>query len=498
MHDDHAEHSHDVAQADHSPDTYEEIEGLEQHSLTSVGIDIGSSTSQVVVARLTIRRRGSDLSTEFAVTDRQVLYVSSPLLTPYSSRTKMDVGLLEQFVQACYVDADLVPERVDTGVVVITGEALSKENAAEIADVVSRWSGDFICVSAGANHEAVLAAHGSGSVALSELHDCTVLNVDIGGGTTKVSLIDRGSIVSREAFSVGARLVAWDPDGRLVRLEAPALIHAAHAGVALQLGHHVAADDVDRLAELMAQVVVDAIITGPVAQLRRDLMVTELSDVPAEGTPVADRIVFSGGVSEYIDGREAKSYGDLGPLLGAHVRRQLDRTGLRHLVTPAAHGIRATVIGASEFSVQASGQTCYISGENLLPVRSLPVAQVEFSPDGDSDQAVLSALRRYDREDLSEPLALAVHFHGKRDYPRMHRYAGALARAAVGNPLYMILRDDLALSLGRLIVAELGHAGPVVVVDGITVGDLDYVDIGRPMGATRSIPVTVKSLAFPR
>jgi ethanolamine utilization protein EutA len=493
------EHEHDHDQAEHALDLedYLEIEGFEQYTLTSVGIYIGSSTSQVVVARLTIRRRGSALSTEFAVTDRDVIYSSPPILTPYASGTRMDVVLLESFVREAYAAAALKPEQVDTGVVVITGEALNKENAAEIADLVSGWSGDFICVSAGASHEAVLAAHGSGAVALSEREDCTVLNVDIGGGTTKVSLVQRGRIASLEAFSVGARLVAWGPDGVVTRVEAPARRYAEQLGVSLQVGDAADPDALDQMAELMAEVVLDAIVPGRLAPLRRELMVTPARAPSGDTGQEIDRIVFSGGVSEYVDGRETTSFGDLGLALGRSIRRLLTRAGLDPLVVPAEHGIRATVIGASEFSVQASGQTCYIADERLLPVRNLPVARVEFAPDTDSAQAVSDALARYDRRDLREPLAFAVHFRGPRTYAALRRYAEALVATADGNALHLVLRDDLAQSFGRLIAVELDHRGAVVVVDGISVGDLDYLDIGRPLGATRSIPVTVKSLAFP-
>jgi ethanolamine utilization protein EutA len=502
VHDDH-DHDHDPGPwrettSAGSNRAYTDVEGLEHYVLTTVGVDIGSSTSQVMVAGLTIRRRGSDLSTEFAVTDREIRYVSPPLLTPYSSGTKMDVELLESFVRASYAEAGLAPESVDTGVVVVTGEALNKENAADIAALASSWSGDFICVSAGANHEAVLAAHGSGSVALSERESCTVLNVDIGGGTTKVSLIDQGRIVRREAFSVGARLVAWEPDGRISRLEAPAHLYAARTGDALQLGQAIGPDEVDRLAALMARVVLDAIVPGPVADLRAELMVTDVAVDPPEDRPAIHRIVFSGGVSEYIDGNEVESYGDLGPALGGHIRRSLDGAGLAPLVARADHGMRATVIGASQFSVQASGQTCYVSDDELLPVRSLPVTRLELCSEADPEEAILAALRGRDRVDLSAPLALAIQFRGSRNYPALRCYAEALVRVAAGSGLYLVLRDDLAQALGRLMVAELGYAGPVVVVDGITVGDLDYLDIGRPMGLTRSIPVTIKSLAFPQ
>jgi ethanolamine utilization protein EutA len=498
VHDDH-DHDHDH---DHGfpPDAYAdlaEIEGMEQYVLTSAGIDIGSSTSQVVVSRLTVRRRGSRLSTEFVVSEREIRYVSPPLLTPYVTGTRMDVAALESFVRTSYEAAGLRPDDVDTGVVVITGEALNKENAEEIAETVARWSGDFICVSAGAHHEALLASHGSGSVALSEREGSTVLNVDIGGGTTKVSLVDRGRSVRREAFSVGARLLAWDGDGRLTRIETPAHVYAAELGLSLRLGGRIDPTDADRLAGLMARVVMDAIEPGPAAALRRRLMVTGPATEGPDRPPPLDRIVFSGGVSEYVDGRETATFGDLGPALGAHLRHELERSGLTGRVTTAEHGIRATVIGASQFSVQASGQTTYVSDERSLPVRSLPVVRVDLSADGDADAAIAEALRRRDRQDLADPIALAVHFTGLRSYAVLRRYADAVVRAAEGHPLHLVLRDDLAQSFGHLLAVEARHPGPVTVVDGITVGDLDHLDIGRPMGSTRSIPVTVKSLAFP-
>lgn len=498
MHDDH-DHDHDH---DHGfpPDTdpgFAEIEGMEQYVLTSAGIDIGSSTSQVVVSRLTVRRRGSRLSTEFVVSQREIRYVSPPLLTPYVTGTRMDVGGLQSFIRASYDAAGVRPDEVDTGVVVITGEALNKENAEEIADAVARWSGDFICVSAGAHHEAMLAAHGSGSVARSEREGSTVLNVDIGGGTTKVSLLDRGRTVHTEAFSVGARLLAWDGDGRLTRIEDPAHVYAAELGIDLHLGERIHPRDADRLAGLMARVVLDSISPGSAGELRRRLMVTGPLREPSDAARPIDRIIFSGGVSEYVAGRETASFGDLGPALGAHLRRELDRSGLAGLVTRGEHGIRATVIGASQFSVQASGQTCYVSDERALPVRNLPVVRVDLDADGDPRTAIAEALQRRDLADFRAAIALAVHFTGPRSYAVLRRFADALVRAADGHPLHLVLREDLAQSFGHLLAVEARHAGPVIVVDGITVGDLDHLDIGHPMGSTRSMPVTVKSLAFP-
>lgn len=476
-------------------DILDDIDGFERHVLTSAGIDIGSSTSHVVLSRLTIRRRGSDLSTEFVVADREVLYVSDPLLTPYTDGTRIDIAAVEEFVHTCYDAADVRPDDVDTGAVVITGEALNKHNAPQVADMLARWSGDFICVSAGPSHEAMLAAHGSGSVALSQRDHRIVLNVDLGGGTTKLTVVDDGVIGQVAAFSVGARLVAFDAMGRVTRIEPPARTIAAEAGIDLELGRPISARDVDRMAASMADVVLAA-ITGADHALLLRLMVTPSGIDHARLPRPVERITFSGGVSEYIDGRDSTSYGDLGPALGAHIRDRLTATGLGAAVEPADQGIRATVLGASQFTVQASGQTCYVPDEHLLPIRSLPVVRVEVGPGVDTRIALQAALKVRDLDDLREPVAVAVGFHGPRDYPALRGPAEGLVDVADGAALVVILEDDLARAFGRIIDAELHHPGPLVVIDGIDVGDLDYLDIGRPMGATRSFPVTVKSLTL--
>ncbi|MBO0870720.1 MAG: ethanolamine ammonia-lyase reactivating factor EutA, partial [Micromonosporaceae bacterium] len=359
------------------------------------------------------------------------------------------------------------------------------------ADMLSRWSGDFICVCAGPSHEAMLAAHGSGTVAMSRRDGDTVLNVDVGGGTTKLALVESGTVSRVAAFSVGARLVAFDSRAEVTRIEPPALTFATATGVDLRLGRPISASDVDRLAASMADVVISA-ITGTGDGMLARLMLTPYRPDP----PRFDRLVFSGGVSEYIDGRDATSYGDLGPALGAQLRQRLDATGLAAVAVPAPQGIRATVLGASQFTLQPSGQTCYVPDQGALPVRSLPVVRVVAGPDRELHQDLLSALRVRDL-DLSEPVAIAVAFAGARDYAALRRCAEALVRAAAGRPLVVVLKDDLAHALGRIIRSELHHRGHLVVIDGIDVGELDYLDIGRPVGATRSFPVTVKSLTMP-
>src|SRR5262245_18613375 len=223
-------------------------------------------------SRLTLQRRGADLSARFDVSERQVLYQSPILLTPYASSTLIDVAALEAFIEVHYRRAGLAPSDIDTGVVVITGEALNKENAQPIAELFARQSGRFICASAGPHHEALLAAYGCGAVAASQASRGTVLNVDGGGGTSKLSLIRDGVVSATMAISVGARLLAFDEAGRVVRIEAPARRLLRELGRDVALGDVL--DDATRRAvvELMVRSLFEVMDGAPRTALARDLL----------------------------------------------------------------------------------------------------------------------------------------------------------------------------------------------------------------------------------
>lgn len=197
----------------------EDIEGLEKFTLRSVGIDIGSSTTHLIFSSLILRREGASLSAEFKVTKRQVLYRSGILLTPYISQTLIDTDRVKKFITEAYREAGFSPQDIDTGAVVITGEALKKENAKLIVDFFAREAGKFCCASAGPNHEALLAAHGSGAVALSKAKKATVMNVDVGGGTSKLAIIQDGVVTQTAVVNVGSRLIAFDDSNAMSRIE---------------------------------------------------------------------------------------------------------------------------------------------------------------------------------------------------------------------------------------------------------------------------------------
>ena len=495
------DHAHDMLMG---PDVVtEDIEGLEMFTLRSVGIDIGSSTTHLVFSRLTLRREGAAFSSKFRVTDREVLYRSSILLTPYvaGASNLIDTDGVTQFIHQAYAEAGFASDEVDTGAVVITGEALKKENARPIVEFFAKDSGKFICASAGPNHEAILAAHGCGAVAMSKDNKSTVLNVDTGGGTAKLSIIQDGVVTQTAAVEVGARLIAFDDAGVVVRLEEPAKIIMPEAGGKVALGEWISEEDREKFAAMMAKVLFEVILGGPYSPLTEKLLLTP----PIAGYPNlerVDRIIFSGGVSEYVYEHDQTAYGDLGPIYGKAIREQLDRIGKLDLVSEPVEGIRATVIGAGEYTIQASGTTSYISSTNALPVYALQVVRPALDHEASVEVALRNALAKFDLDEMIDGLALALVLTGQQNYESLRRLADGLAAVVPPpngqtSPLFLVLNLDVAKSLGGILKEELGVERDVVAIDGIDVGDLDYIDIGRPVGTSEVLPVTVKSLLFP-
>lgn len=500
MHDLDEDHDHPNF-PDLGPDAViEDIEGLEMFTLKSVGIDIGSSTSHVAFSQLTLRRQGASLSARFKVAERQVLFRSSIMLTPYLSGTLIDIEKVKRFIEHAYQEVRLKPEDIDTGAVIITGEALKKENAQPIVEYFARYAGKFICATAGHNHEALLAAYGSGAVDLSKTEHKTVLNVDMGGGTTKFALIEHGDVTQTAAINIGARLIAFDESGVVTRLEDTGRTLLNELGYGVALGKNITKAQQEAFAALMAKVLFEVIAQGPTSSLARQLMVT--APFMRYRLDQVDHIVISGGVSEHVYDRDRTSYGDVGPRLGKHVRAYLKQLSKKPILREPSEGIRATVIGAGEYTVQASGTTSYISNPRVLPVFGLKVVRASLTPGQPVLEALKQSLAKFDLSSFTSGLALSLSLDGQLDYKTIREVAEAVAvicqsSESRASPLYLALDLDVAKSLGGILKEELKLEQEIIAIDGIDVGDLDYIDIGEPMGITEVMPVTVKSLMFP-
>lgn len=476
--------------------------GYDNVELTTVGVDVGSSTSHLLFARLHLQRLAQTLSSRFAVVRRDVLHRSPILLTPYRPDGLIDVEALDRFVHQAYADAGLRPEEIDTGAVILTGAALERANARAVAELFAAEGGKFVCASAGHNLEALLAAHGSGAVALSHQMGDTVLHVDVGGGTSKLSLVHDGDVLETAAVGVGGRLVAVDDEERVVRIEHAGQSVAERLGIRLALGERLSAADRRRMADLLVNVLLEVARGEIRSDLARELLLTEpltLSRPPAA-------MSFSGGVSEYVYGRETAGYGDLALDLAAALHEARERGKLPAPVVSLGEGIRATVIGASQFSVQLSGNTLHISNPSVLPLRNLPVVYSRL-PEGELDQqgvadAIAQAFRRLDLTEGEAPVALAIPWKGEPYYATLRALAGGIAAAVphsvrAGFPLVVALDGDVGRSLGGILEEEFGVSADLVSIDGLQLLELDYVDIGEVIQPANVVPVVVKSLAFP-
>ena len=471
--------------------------------LTTVGVDVGSSTSHLMFSKVHLQRLSEGLSSRFVVVNRKVLWRSPILLTPYHSDYTIDADGLKIFFNSAYKEAELTPEEIDTGAVILTGEALKRKNARAIADLFAEESGKFVCASAGHNLESLMAANGSGAVALSRQNHQTILNIDVGGGTVKLGLCNGGKLFATSAFAVGGRLIAFDNKGQMARIEGPAQQIAENVGIQLKLGRKLTVEEQKKIVNRMVDVIVSYATREPDDDLCKDLQLTD----PLPKTPAIDGITFSGGVSEYIYGREEEDHGDLGKALAQEIRHALSHKRIPEKIYDPGQGIRATVVGASQFTVQVSGNTIFISDEEGLPVRNVPVATLQNDLTGDFTAAEVSeeigkALKRLDMIEGENRVAIALRWGGDPLHARLYALAEGICKglpktvADSSLPLVIVMDGDAGRTLGNILVRELNVSGEVISVDNVQLRDFDFVDIGELMPETRVVPLIIKSLLF--
>jgi ethanolamine utilization protein EutA len=464
----------------------------------SVGVDIGSSTSHLVFSRIVLER----LDSRYVVTERESFYQSDILLTPYSAEETIDADALGAFIARQYKDAKVEPDEIDTGALILTGVAVRRRNARRIGELFAAQAGKMVAVSAGDSLETVMAAYGSGAAARSIRNGAPVMNVDIGGGTSKIAVCADGKVIDVTAIDVGARLVVLDADNRIVRIEEAGRRFGAEMGLKLDLGFVLGEGQARALAARMADSLFQAMQSGSpraggAALLRLDSLTWRgtLSDVS-----------FSGGVSEYIYGGEAKAFGDIGPQLAAEVRARLSQWGPQ-LARPEAR-IRATVIGASQYTMQVSGSTIFVWPLETLPLRNVPVIAPSFSLGEETIDstaiaaAIKGALKRLDLGGGESPVAVFVPWRGSATFRRLDDFCkgvadGLEAVIAHGHPIVLAGDGDVGGLMGIHYCEELKFNNPIVSIDGLELKEFDYIDIGAILDTSGAVPVVIKSLIFP-
>jgi ethanolamine utilization protein EutA len=471
--------------------------------LLSVGIDVGTTTTQVVFSRLVLRDSARiGLVPRIDVQEKSVVYQGEVQVTPLLGPDEIDTDLLAQMITEEYRRAGVAPDTVETGAVIITGETARAKNADAMLHALAALAGDFVVTVAGPNLEAQIAARGSGAAGYSADHFSQVTNIDVGGGTSNAATFRNGEHLSSSAIAVGGRQLQIETTtGRVSHIAPPGRRIVEAAGLPISEGRPADLAVLRAFCDLMADLVVDLAL-GECGALGAELQLTP----PLRDAERSSALFLSGGVAAcYYDLAPADTladvsvYGDVGPLLAQSLRLNA-RLQARRVLQPQ-ETMRATVLGAASQTVTLSGSTIWAEPE-LLPLLNLPVVRPHV--DGTFDAAALpelirQAVQRWDAEGDGR-VAVALDLPARLDYTALSGIAegiAAYARSSLapGQPVIVITRRDYAQVLGQTIKG-LEPTLPLVVIDQVGLGEGDFIDIGEPMLDGRVVPLSVKTLVF--
>ena len=444
------------------------------------------------------------LDSRYIVATREAFYQSDILLTPYAAEEEIDAAALGAFIDRQYQNANVDPDEIDTGALILTGVAVRRRNARRIGDLFARQAGKMVAVSAGDSLETVMAAHGSGAAARSIRDRATVMNVDVGGGTSKIAICAEGRVIDLTALDVGARLICLDEAGRIVRVEEAGRRFAAELGIRLGTWRRAGARRRARTGGSHG---------GPahrsherrLALIRRRRAAAARSHLRAH----ADRPshVFRRRRRIHLRPR-ASDLRRPGRAAGAGIRARVEAWGPR--LAPASEGIRATVIGASQYTTQVSGSTIYVapleapaaarSYPVIAPIFALAAEEIQLHRRRRRDQ---SMLERLDLDQGETPVAVFVPWRGSATFRRLDRFCkgvvdGRRGARHAGHPLVLAGDGDVGGLIGIHFREEMRLAKYAIVsIDGLELEEFDYIDIGAMLPNSGAVPVVIKSLIFP-
>ncbi len=472
-------------------------------NMLSVGIDVGTSTTQLVFSLLEIRNlTGSFQIPKLSISGKRILYQSNIYSTPITGVNEINAQALEKIVRDEYDKAGYSPADVQTGAVIITGESARKENATSVLQSLGGYAGDFVVATAGPDLEAILAGKGSGAYKYSKDNNCTAVNLDIGGGTSNIVLFDRGKVISTGSLDIGGRLIRLDKDLKVRHVSQSAGFIAEGFGLSICQGEQTDIGALERLCEQMVFLLEELLGVRPHSALLEKVRTTGSGSFRLEKRP--DVLFFSGGVAEavYYHMDDPLQYGDIGTLLGKAIHNGLLPSFFA--VKRPQEVIRATVIGAGVHSTALSGSTIHFDAM-LLPLKNLPILRLSDLEQktclaGDNElliQRVSHILAQYG----TERLVFAMKGLPDPTYSELLRLADVLLRTAdvvlpKESPLLVLTEEDNAKVLGQALSKQNHQNRGIVTLDSISAEDGDYLDIGKPLTSGTALPVAVKTLAF--
>jgi ethanolamine utilization protein EutA len=475
----------------------------DSRDLLSVGVDVGTTTTQIVFSRLNLQdvSRPGQIP-RINITDRKVIYQSPIVFTPLIDFETIDADKLNEIVRREYSAAGVDPSQVETGAVIITGETAKKKNADEILRVLSGLAGEFVVSVAGPNVESLIAGKGAGAADYSQKNYATVTNVDVGGGSANSATFQSGNLIGAAAMNYGGRILEIEHSTSRVRhIAEPAKQILNDIGLRLEVGDSPSLEDLRRFADRMADLTLE-LIEGTSSPLAQKIYLTPPVGVSGKGSV----LMFSGGIGHYYYNpipinsvSEATIHDDVGPLLAESLRKHPVLNS--YTVVQPSETVRATVLGASTQTVTLSGSTIWAEHE-ILPLKNVPVTRptlpTSLEPASVS-RSIADAVNRWDVNLATDPFAIALELDKSLDYESLTQLANGLNNFAntmpSDRPLIAIIERDYAQALGQT-VKGLDPSRALLVIDQVGLSEGDYIDIGTPLMDGRVVPLSVKTLIF--
>lgn len=474
--------------------------------ILSVGIDIGTSTTQVIFSKLTMENTSGYFTVpRVSIIDKKVVYKSDVYITPLYNEVMIDTDKVRDIVASEFAKAGFTPADTSSGAVIITGESARKENSDAVLQKLSDFAGDFVVSAAGPDMESVIAGKGSGAYEYSMKNNCVVANFDIGGGTTNIVVFDDGKTVARGCYDIGGRLICIAPDMRVIKLSPSAARVAKACGVHIHVGEKTKLEDLEKIAGKMTEVLC-AVISGTkdrqLLALMEDLKTPGSSALDFDGK--LDAVSFSGGVAEAIYEKKADAFefGDIGIILGQAVKKSSLTKDFSLILSKEM--IRATVIGAGTYTTTISGSTITYT-DHLFPIKNIPVMRLDKAAEEacyhGKSELLKERIRWFMLQNGTDFMIMSMEGLDNPSYVQIRQAAEAIAAAAFecfggDKPIIAVVEKDMAKALGQLIQRCFNGRRPVIVIDSIHAEDGDYVDMGHPVMNGMVIPVVVKTLIF--
>lgn len=471
--------------------------------MLSVGIDIGTSTTQLVLSELHIENMASAFTIpRISITDKDVIFKSDIIFTPILTNNLIDADAIKQFVDQQYQQAGIRKDDIQTGAIIITGETVRKENSRNVAEALSGYAGDFVVATAGPDLESIIAGKGAGAYSYSLDHHTTTTNFDIGGGTTNLVMFHDGDIIDTACFDIGGRLIKVDKQGKINYISPKWKTIIQKEGLQIQEGRQIDTTEVNKLLTIIVQVLENALAVGDKSPYY-DLLITNKALETRRQNKV---ISFSGGVADYINSNHYDDlfrYGDIGLMLGKKIAKSQLFNHFQAI--KSIETIRATVVGAGSHTTDISGSTITYK-DQILPLQNIPVLKLskedeEWTANQQLAEVIQSKLKWFETEEEQQLIGLAFDGLQNPSFAYIQEIAAAIVKGMAkiiekNDPLIILVKEDMAKALGHSLYAQLPDHYPFICIDSVHVRNGDYIDLGNPIADGSVLPVVVKTLVF--